>query len=181
MRPRNFKLKNYYHVFARGIERKMIFKEDSDYSRFIDSIFQFNADTNQRLFMPSKKKHEITEIFCFTLMKNHFHFILKETHTGGISKFMQKILSGYALYFNKKYNRKGRLMETTFKDKCSSDYLYLKHLVNYIHNNPIKYINPDYKSEDVFNGYMVLTQKEKDFAKNYEYKYFSEEAKKLLD
>lgn len=137
-------------------------------------INKFN--TTKKIRTDRKNTHKIkdrlVDIFCYTLMPNHFHFILKELTEGGISLFLQKVLGQYTLYYNKKYGRVGALFGSRFKDKLIDSDHYFEHLVEYIWNNPVKLINPKYSSKDILNGKTKLSKKEKKFALNYPYKKF---------
>jgi putative transposase len=159
---------NYYHFYSRGINKSDIFIEEQDYYVFMRIIGKTNCPGQN----DCPGQNELVKIFCYTLMPNHFHFILEEITERGVSLFFQKILSQYVRYFNKKYQRRGPLFESRFKDKIIEDDLYFLHLINYIWNNPIKIINPTYQSKDLLNGKIILSQKEKDFARNYPYKFF---------
>lgn len=160
---------NYYHNYSRGVNKCDIFLEESDYFVFIKMV-----DKN----CPGQ---QLVEIFCYTLMPNHFHFILKEICERGISLFFQKVLSQYVGYFNKKYNRRGPLFESRFKDKVIDTDYYFEHLVTYIWDNPIKIIRPGYSSKDLLNGKINLSIEEKEFTKNYPYKYFNKLPRAKLD
>ncbi|MDP1614709.1 MAG: transposase, partial [Methylococcales bacterium] len=118
-----------YHIVVRGIEGRDIFINENDYYRAIHDIFEFNdsksASWKHRRFNasevvsptnPSEKRLRtiagareprdfIVNILAFCLMPNHIHFLLKQLQEGGISKFMQKMGTGYANYFNNKYER----------------------------------------------------------------------------
>ena len=76
------------------------------------------------------------EIICFVLMGNHYHLLLKQLKDKGISKFMLKVGTGYAMYFNQKYKRTGRLFEGTFKSILADRDSYIVYLSRYIHLNP---------------------------------------------
>ena len=78
-------------------------------------------------------------------MPNHFHLLIREKTEGGIAKFMQKLCTGYTMYFNTKHERTGALFAGTFKSKHVPDDQYLKHLVSYIHLNPAKLFDPEWK------------------------------------
>ena len=78
-------------------------------------------------------------------MPNHFHILASEKQENGISKFMQKIMTGYTMYFNKKYERTGVLFQGKFKSTHANDDRYLAYLISYIHLNPIKLIEPEWK------------------------------------
>ena len=51
---------------------------------------------------------------------------------------MRKLLTGYALYFNKKYKRSGYLYQGRYKSILCQEDLYLLELLRYIHLNPLR-------------------------------------------
>ncbi len=51
---------------------------------------------------------------------------------------MRKLLTGYALYFNRSHRRSGHLFENRFKSILCDEEKYLLALVRYIHLNPIR-------------------------------------------
>lgn len=81
---------------------------------------------------------KLVEVFCYCLMPNHYHLILKELLDGGITKFMRKLNSGYTKYFNIKHQRSGHLFEGKYKYKEVDADFYLTHLTGYIHINPVR-------------------------------------------
>jgi len=165
----------YYHVYSRGVNKCKTFMDQQDYQRFQNYIKLCN--TRNKIITNISNKNitnskKIVDIFCYCLMPNHFHFIIKELEKNGISLFFQKMLSGYVFYFNKRHTRSGSLFGSRFKDKLIEDDIYFKHLVTYIWNNPVKIINPNYNSKLLLNNEITLNAEEKFFAKNYPYKYF---------
>ena len=84
-------------------------------------------------------------------MPNHFHILITEKTNGGISKFMQKLSTAYSMYYNKKYKRIGGLFEGKFKSQHADTDRYLKYLFSYIHLNPIKLIQRDWKENGIKN------------------------------
>ena len=78
-------------------------------------------------------------------MPNHFHLFLKEIRDGGISLFMQKVMTGYTMYFNKKSERTGSLFGSTFKSEQIDRDVYGKYILSYIHLNPVKIIDSTWK------------------------------------
>lgn len=171
---RNITTEYYHHVYSRGVNKKEIFLDHSDYLKFQELIKNFNTNQKVRLSMPRPERDtkKLVNIFCYTLMPNHFHFVLKGLIEGGVSLFLQKVLGQYSNYFNKKYKRVGPLFESRFKNKLIDSDQYFEYLVGYIWNNPIKLINSKYKSIDLFYEKIKLNEKEKEFALNYPYKYF---------
>ena len=95
-------------------------------------------------------------------MPNHFHFLVKEITEGGISKFMEKITTGYSLYFNTKHKRSGALFQGTFKAQHVHFDEYLKYLYAYIHLNPVKIVDTGWGDRKIEN-----TQKAEEFLKSY--------------
>ncbi len=78
------------------------------------------------------------EILVFTLMPNHYHLMLRQISEDGIVKFMQKLGTGYTMYFNKKYDRVGSLSQGRFKAVHLTREEHLIHLPHYIHTNPYR-------------------------------------------
>ena len=140
----------FYHIYDRGVEKRLIFNAEADLRRFQRSLFIFNSEKDliYRL-VESKKLSEIdrgdtiVDIGPYILMPNHFHLILYEKKEGGISSFMQKMITSYTMYFNKKYNRSGSLFGSTFHSRHIGSDDYLRCLSSYIHLN--KVIKENYK------------------------------------
>ena len=111
-----------YHVLSRGVEKNNIFYDRQDYEIFIYGLEKFCAKFS-------------TLIHSYCLMHNHFHLLL-ETKNANLSKFMQRILGDYAMYFNYKYSRVGHLFQGRYKSFLVNTELYLLTLSRYIHLNP---------------------------------------------
>jgi len=160
-----------YHVFNRGVEKRKIFQDDSDRFRFIHDLFEFN-DTEPVLninyrFNKNKKSmgksmevqppyirrgmpRELTvEILAFCLMTNHFHLLVRQRIDKGIVNFMQKLGTGYTMYFNQKHQRVGPLFQGRFKAVLVNKDSHFVHLPYYIHLNPLETIMPNWKEEGV--------------------------------
>jgi putative transposase len=78
-------------------------------------------------------------------MPNHYHFVVKEVVEGGISKYMQKLGTGYTMYFNTRYCRTGSLFTRPFRARHIKDDEYLQKVVGYVHMNPAELIEPGWK------------------------------------
>ncbi len=113
-----------HHIIIRGMERRQIFRNDAD-----------RADLLQRLerLLPETQ----TECFAWTLIPNHAHFLLR-TGIVSIAALMRRVLTGYAVCFNKKYRRHGKLFQSRYKSILCQEDIYLKELVRYIHLNPLR-------------------------------------------
>jgi len=147
----------YYHIYNRGVEKRKIFLNRSYYKRFLLLLFLCNSsepvDVRSHFHKgPSfedlkefERGNPLVEIGAYCLMPNHFHLLLKEINEGGITAFMKKLGTAYAMYFNKKEERKGTLFQGRFGAQWLNRDRYLKYMFAYIHLNPIKLVCPSWK------------------------------------
>ena len=171
-----FSFEEYYHVYNRGTEKRIIFLDDYDYSRFTLLLYLCNSIDpvdlgdllRQGLSLSEIFKEERTdtlvEIGAWCLMPNHFHILIKEKAENGISMFMKKLLTSYSMYFNKKYHRTGSLFQGPFKARHLDYDQYLKYQFTYIHLNPIGIIDNGWKDKNLEDK-----KKAKNFLDNYKY------------
>jgi putative transposase len=154
----NFSVDEYYHIYSRGTDRREIFLDNNDRERFLKALYVYNSGKPIQFRNVKDLKYEnisrtnpYTAIGSYCLMPNHFHLLLRETEEGGISAFMGKLLTSYSMYFNKKYKRTGGLFESTFRAEHVGNDNYLKYLFAYIHLNPVKLIEPEWKEKGIAN------------------------------
>src|SRR3989344_2151822 len=155
MKRENIGVNEYYHVYNRGVGKKIIFKDDRDRARFLFLILYFQGEVNfsqisriissyikRQIFNvdTDKRKKIIStgfiELVGFALMPNHFHLILKESKEKGIGKYMQRVLNSYTKYFNTRYDISGHLFQGAYKAVHVVDNEQLLYLSAYIHRNP---------------------------------------------
>lgn len=160
----------FYHIYSRGVDKRSIFQDLQDHQHFIDLLFVCNGempyvarDASIDIFS-DERGTTIVDIGSYCLMPNHFHILVREKIENGTSMFMQKLLTAYAGYFNKKYKRTGALFESRFKAKHANTDEYLKYLFGYIHLNPVKLIEPLWKEKGIQN-----MPQAKDFLDKYQY------------
>ncbi len=170
----NFANNYFYHIYNRGVDSRVIFNEEKDYSRFVHCLYEFNdkkAAVNynwmvkkQGILNSDKKRPRelLVNILCFCLMPNHFHLIIEQIVDGGITKFMRKLGTGYTMYFNEKNKRSGGLFQGKFKSIIIDNEEYLLHLSRYIHLNPVGIVMPDWKEKGIKDQCKVI-----DFLNNY--------------
>lgn len=135
----------HYHVFNRGVEKRDIFLDQRDILRFLESIKEFNTEApigsifEQRLqknkFGSRTPKSQLVDVVCYCLNPNHFHLVLKQNSARGIQKFMQKLGTGYANYFNEKYKRSGSLFQGKYKAVHIASNEQLLHVSVYVNLN----------------------------------------------
>lgn len=136
-----------YHVYNRGVDKRVVFQDKHDYLRFYQSLDLFNTKEptiNFRLAKSLYNKNEslcrLVEIQAYSLLDNHYHLLVTQLIDGGLSEFMLRIGTGYTSYFNEKYNRSGALFQGRYKRvhvSTDEQYQYLFAYVNenhYVHN-----------------------------------------------
>jgi putative transposase len=124
-----------YHIFNRGNNSENIFREEKDYARFLHNYAKYCS--------------LIFETYAYALLKNHFHLAVKvnedifveRTDGKGLlqlnaSTQLSHLFNSYAQYFNKSYNRHGKLFEVPFRRKLVVEENYFTSLIHYVHANP---------------------------------------------
>ena len=147
----------YYHIYNRGIDGEVLFREVRNYHHFL------------RLW--AKYIEPVADTYAYCLLSNHFHFLIRikqeetgpilkigpvldgeEDQTGPVSKTgpvsgpvlsvsrqFNNLFIAYAKAFNKAFDRTGSLFESPFKRRRIDSDRYFVTLVVYIHRNPEKH------------------------------------------
>lgn len=113
-----------HHIICRGIERRPIFLSDRDRDDFVQRLAKILTESE-------------TLCYAWALIPNHFHLLLK-TGTVPIATVMRRLLTGYAVSFNHRHQRHGRLFQNRYKSILCEQDTYLLELVRYIHLNPLR-------------------------------------------
>jgi REP-associated tyrosine transposase len=113
-----------HHVMARGINGQNIFYDKKDFDHFLNRL--------EDLFINSGNA-----CFAWSLMNNHFHLLIKSGDEP-LSSLMHKLLTGHAVYFNRRHKRFGHLFQNRFKSILCQEDAYFLQLVRYIHLNPLR-------------------------------------------
>jgi len=137
----------FYHVYNRGTDKRVLFRDDIDHQRFLKLLYLSNSVASINVRNILRKDNEpytfdrglpLVSIGAYCLMPNHFHILLTPQVKDGVSLFMKKLCTGYSMYFNRRHNRTGTLIEGRFKAKWIDNDIYFKYLYAYIHLNPLK-------------------------------------------
>lgn len=154
-----------YHVLNRGVDKRQIFLDDRDCLRFIYDLYEFNNYrtspnngrffTNTNLLNPegqsAREREPLVDILAFCLMPNHYHLLLKQLSEDGLVKFLSKLNTGYAKYFNQRYKRIGTLFQGRFKSISIVNEPHFIHIPYYIHCNPLDLITPKWRERKISN------------------------------
>lgn len=99
-----------------------------------------------------KARIPLVRILAYCVLGNHYHLLVEEIQEDGITKFMQKLGTGYTGYFNKKYERVGHLFQGRFKSILVDEERYLQYLLVYINAlNPVEFVAPGWKERGIQN------------------------------
>ncbi len=166
MRKKPLAENNYYHIYNRGTDKRKVFLDTRDYERFLLSMNLLNDEkdsimlkwrdfklyhisgTLQDFFQTLQtsdvwRKVPLVEICAYSLIPNHFHFILKQIARNGIARFMQKLGNSYTKYFNERQKRSGVLFQGKFKSShIGRNHLLLRLSVYVNCNSEIHKIHP---------------------------------------
>lgn len=129
-RPRQISSIGMYHIMLRGVNRQLIFEEDEDKQKMLDTIQRFRTISNM-------------EIHSYCLMDNHIHLLLREKDER-VSRFIQRISSSFVYWYNDKYDRVGHLFQDRYMSESIETMPSFLRVLRYIHQNPVKAkITPD--------------------------------------
>lgn len=152
-----------YHVYNRGVEKRDIFMDEQDYLRFIHNLFEFNDTAPAGKYSvkseakpPKIDRNVLIDILAFCLMPNHFHIMVCERKENGISKFMQKLGTGYTVYFNQRHEHSGVLFQGIYKIIHIAEDNHFRYLPYYIHLNPLDLTYPIWREGAVENPMKAL-------------------------
>ncbi len=147
----------YYHIYNRGVEKRLIFLDSQDYSVFLNYLKEYllpkdeknlrsvlSLDTTSykekaqalKLLRLNNFTEEIT-LLCYCLMPNHFHMLIKQKSSESIDKFMNSLATRYTMYFNQKYRRVGSLYQDVYKAVLVNTDEQFLHLTRYIHKQAL--------------------------------------------
>jgi putative transposase len=111
----------------------------------VRDFFQLKKTVPSIAVYEHSNEDQLVAIGSYVLMPNHFHILVKEIVPGGVSKFMQKLQTAYTMYFNERNERSGALFQGRFKSQHVDNDTYLKYLYGYIHLNPLKLKDGNWK------------------------------------
>ena len=174
---------SFYHIYNRGVNKRVIYKDKKDYAVFLNLIKRYLNDVPVKDLKGREYEwlHDKAELVAFCLMPNHFHLLIFQYEKDVISKLLQRVCSAYTTYFNKKYGRLGPLFQDRFKAVYVDSDQYLLHITRYIHLNPKNYKNWEFSSYDYYlkkkKAVWLKPERVLDNFKQGEYEHFIEDYK----
>lgn len=92
-----------YHIMMRGINRQIIFQDEEDYSKFLQTLERYKEKSGYK-------------IYAYCLMGNHIHLLLK-VDIEPLGQLMRRLCGSYVYWYNRKYQRIGYLFQDRFKSE----------------------------------------------------------------
>jgi REP element-mobilizing transposase RayT len=114
-RKTTFHQGHYYHIFNRGANKELIFRDTDNYRFLLSEVKQYSLMLQ-------------VAIIAYCLMPNHYHFLLRQDGEHPVSEFIQRTFNSYTKAFNKKFTRTGTLFESPYKAVPIENETHLLHL-----------------------------------------------------
>ena len=125
-RARKYNETNFFHIIVQGINKEYIFNNERYIRQYLKFLFKYRENTN-------------IEIIAYCIMNNHAHLLLYTEKIDEMSKYMHKVNTGYAKYYNFMCNnRVGYVFRDRYVSEPIQNERYLIKCINYIHYNPVK-------------------------------------------
>ncbi|MFC2149673.1 transposase [Candidatus Auribacterota bacterium] len=140
----------YHHVMGRGIDGLNIFHKEVDKHDFITRLKDIQKQSGM-------------QIHAWCIMDNHFHLLYQTAQTS-LAEFMRKLLTGYAINYNKRNKRRGYLFQSRYKSIIIDADEYYLPVVRYIHLNPVKakMVSISQLKEYTWTGHREIIVKDKE-------------------
>lgn len=122
---RNYINTTFFHIMVQGLNKEFIFNKDEDKEQYLKFVNKIKKEVN-------------IVIISYCIMDNHVHILVKTDTIDQLSRFMHKVNTLYAIYYNQKYNRVGYVFRDRYKSQIIYSEKQLYTCINYIHNNPVK-------------------------------------------
>lgn len=142
---RSFVKDGYYHVYNVGIDKRQIFQDAEDYNTFYYYLYIYLAPLERSarryreipLRLAHKNLHSEATLFSYCLMPDHFHLLLQQKSTTGVTKLLKQLTNAYTQYYNQKYKRNGPLFAGRYKAAQIESTEDLTQLTRHLHLHPV--------------------------------------------
>ena len=130
-----------FHIYNHSVREIDLFREKDDYLYFLSKV-KDNYDS------------EKYGIYSYCLMPNHFHFCIRQKSEVPVYSFFNTFITSYAIHYNSKYKRKGKIFAGKLQHKKIEEENYFVGISAYIHLNPVKAGLVDNLSNWEFSNYL---------------------------
>lgn len=147
--PRGYLNTSFFHVMTQGINKSYIFENPKDILYYTNKMSKLAKDQN-------------IEIVAYCIMSNHAHLLIQTSQINELSKYMQRLNTSYAKYYNKKYNKVGFVFRNRYEAEGIYGEKQLYNCVKYIANNPVKAGICENPEQYKFSRYPKINQEDDD-------------------
>lgn len=140
---------NCFHVMVQGIAKEYIFDTDEMKNTYLYNLAKY-------------KEEEGIKILAYCIMGNHCHLLIYTPNVENLGRYMLRVNTRYAKYYNFKVDRVGYVFRERYKSQAIYDTKYVGNCLCYIHNNPInagivqKPADYDYSSYNCYMQHMGI-------------------------
>jgi len=121
---KSYKGEKLFHVMVQGINKEEIFSEERQKYEYIKLLKQY------------EKEYQLS-IIAYCVMENHVHLLIDTIDVEELTRYMHKLNTSYAIYYNKNNNRVGYVYRDRYKTQIIQNERHLYNCIIYIHNNPV--------------------------------------------
>ena len=137
---RNYIKSSFFHIMVQGINKQYIYNNDNDKEEYLKIVKEMENKSD-------------VKVISHCVMDNHVHLVAEIKEMKELSKFMHKVNTLYAMYYNKKYDRVGYVYRDRYKSQAIYSEKQLYTCINYVHNNPVKAAICKHPSEYKYSSY----------------------------
>lgn len=141
----------FYHIYNKTVGDEQVFDNKYNLNRAIDLVDfyrfkvpysfskykDFPIKLRQEALEKIRKLPSLVEIYSFSFMPNHFHFLLKQVQDNGINYFITNFQNAFARFYNLRSERKGAVFCHSFDRVRIEQEEQFIHVSRYIHLNPV--------------------------------------------
>ncbi|MDP3989089.1 MAG: hypothetical protein Q8P93_02550 [bacterium] len=146
---------HYYHLRNFGADGRLLFRVTADRERFLQLLYLCNSQTsvvvrdvrNKRDLFSRERVKPLTAIGAFSILPDSFDLVVYEHTQGGTSRFMQKLATGYSMYFNHQYGRTGRIFAGSYRARELTDGNDVLSAIAGVHLAPLSRIEPHWQED----------------------------------
>ena len=114
-----------FHLMTQGINKEKILLDNMWKEKYKELLKKYSLEYK-------------INIISYCIMNNHVHLLVYVDDVNNLSKFMHRINTIYASYYNRENNRVGYVFRNRYQVQTIKDEMHLKTCIVYIHNNPVK-------------------------------------------
>jgi putative transposase len=125
--PRADEAGGLYHALNRGNSRAAIFRKEADYDAF------------EQILGEGLERYDV-QLFCYQLMPNHWHLVLRPTQDGEMSRFLRWVTATHTMRYHAHYHTSGtgHVYQGRFKSFPIQDDAHFLTVCRYVERNALR-------------------------------------------